>query len=171
MYIPHFTWCRGKMKVKPTKWIPFPLYVHLMSTWHSSQDGCSQPAHPPPRLPLHPPKCFQAFPIFFFCSSTSVNYTKLKPKNKGGNEASDSHICTWVQTTMSFCMQRHHKAEHPDQWRVTVGMGKVTMLCPDWNQYSRVLHLWVSPHNLLEAFCIAKDGKPETLTYMYYLRA
>ena len=124
--------------------------------------------------PTPPPTSTKVFPglSHFFCpSSTSVNYTKLKSKNKGGNEASDSHICTWVQTTMSFRMQRHHKAEHPDQWRVSVGMGKVTMLCPDWNQYSRVLHLWVSPHNLLEAFCTAKDGKPETLTYKYYLRA
>ena len=119
MYIPHFTWCRGKMKVKSTKWIPFLLYVHLVSTWHSSQDGCSQ--HPP--LPY----------IFFVALLLPWIILNSNRRTKVGTRLVipnvRCHICTWVQTTVSFRMQRHHKAEHPEQWRVTVGLGKVTMLC------------------------------------------
>ena len=123
-----------------------PGILHMMGV-------LSNPPHP--YIHQSVPRPFPFF-IFFCRSSTSVNYTKLKPKNKGGNDASDTQCqvphmylstahnefldAETPQSRTSRAMEGHSGKEEGDN--VMLCTANVWIhVCPDWNQYSRVLHL------------------------------
>ena len=79
-----------------------PGILHMMGV-------LSNPPHP--YIHQSVPRPFPFF-IFFCRSSTSVNYTKLKPKNKGGNEASDTQ-CQVPHMYLSTAHNEFLDAETP----------------------------------------------------------